>query len=62
MSFFVEAFFPSTPKQFAKRPGVLFGRSPVLSVPYVEVLDVPEIMNTLVSALRKELEGPQTAA
>jgi hypothetical protein len=62
MSFFVETFFPSTPAQFAKGRGVVFGRSPVLSVPYVEVLEVPEIMNVLVSALRKELEGPQSDA
>lgn len=62
MSFFVEAFFPSAPVKFAKRRGVVFGRSPVLSVPHVEVLEVPEIMNTLVSALRKKLESPQSAA
>lgn len=61
MSFFVEIFFPSTPAQFAKRRGVIFGSSPVLSLPYVEVLEVPEIMSIFVSALRKELEGPQSS-
>lgn len=62
MSFFVETFFPRAPAQFGKRRGVIVGRSPVLSVPYVEVLEVPEIMSVLVSALKKELEGPQGAA
>ena len=62
MSFLVEAFFPSAPAQFARRRGVVLGRSPVLQVPYVEVLEVPEIMNVLASALRKEIEWPQSAA
>lgn len=62
LSFLVEAFFPSLPEQFAKRRGVLFGRSPVLSVPHINVLEIPEIMNVLVQALRKELKPPQGTA
>ena len=62
MSFFVEIFFPCAPAPFAKRRGVLFGRSPVLPMPYVEVFDIPEIMNTLISAVRKELAEPHSAA
>jgi hypothetical protein len=64
LGFFVEIFFPKVPAQYAKRPSIICGRSTVLSVPYIEVLDIPEIMRTLVSALRKEIEaepsGPLT--
>lgn len=35
---------------------MLYGRSPVISLPYVEVLDIPEITSVLVSA-EKVLEG-----
>lgn len=41
MGFFVETFFPRVPPKYSKRRGVIYGRSPVLSVPYVEVLDIP---------------------
>lgn len=57
LGFFVETFFPRVPVKFSKRRGVLYGRSPVLSVPDIEVLEIPEIMSTLVSALRKEVEA-----
>jgi len=62
MSFFVETFLPRVPAQYAKRRGALYGRSPVLSVPYVEILEIPEIMCTLVSALRKEIESNSNTA
>ena len=61
MSFFVETFFPRVPALYAKRRGVLYGRSPVLSVPHVEVLEIPEIMRTLVNALKKEVEAGPSA-
>lgn len=57
MGFFVETFLPRVPAKYANRRGVIAGGSPVLSVPYVEVLDIPEIMQTMVSALRKEIEA-----
>lgn len=57
LSFFVETFFPRVPPSHARKSGVLHGRSPVISVPYIEVLEIPEIMNILVSALRKNLQG-----
>jgi len=64
LSFFVETFFPRVSPAYAKRRGVLHGRGPVIPVPYVEVLEIPEIMNVLVSALRKHLktEGVHGAA
>lgn len=57
LGFFIETFFPRIPAEYAKRRGVLHGRSPVLSVPYVEVLDIPEIMRIFVRALKKHIEG-----
>ena len=62
LGFFVETFFPRVPAPYARRRGVLCGRSPVLSVPYVEVLEIPELMRTFVSALRKEIEAGKSAA
>lgn len=57
LSFFVETFLPRVPPKYARRPGVLQGRSPVVSVPYVEVLDIPEIMDVLVNGLRKDIQS-----
>ena len=62
LGFFVEVFLPKVPSALSKRRGVIVGRSPVLSVPYIEVTDIPEIMQTMVSALRKHLEGVPGAA
>jgi hypothetical protein len=62
LGFFVEIFLPKVPAKLAKRRGVITGRSPVLSVPFVEITDIPEFMQVMVSALRKHLEGvPGTA-
>lgn len=58
LGFFVEAFLPRAPTKVSKRPGVVFGRSSVLTVPYLEVLDVPEIEAIFVKALTKELDQP----
>lgn len=57
LGFFVETFLPRVPEKYAKRPGVIHGRSPVFLAPYVEVLDVPEIMSMLVRALGKHRDG-----
>lgn len=62
MGFFVEVFLPKVPAKFTKRRGVVTGRSPVLSVPFVEITDIPEFMQVMVSALRKHLEGVPGAA
>ena len=62
LGFFVEVFLPKVPAAYARRRGVISGRSPVLSVPYVEVTDIPEFMQTMVSALRKHREGVPGAA
>lgn len=58
LGFFVETFFPKVPERFAKRSGVLRGRSPVFVAPYNEVLDIPEIMSILVRALAKDHKEP----
>lgn len=57
LSFFVEVFFPKVPERFAKRRGILHGRSPVFVAPYVEVLDIPELAQVLVSGLEKHFAG-----
>lgn len=57
LGFFIEVFLPRIPKATSKRPGVLFGSSPIFLAPYYEVLDVPEITSLLVQGLRKEDEG-----
>jgi hypothetical protein len=62
LSFFVEVFFPKVPERFAKRNGVLQGRSPVFVAPYAEVLEIPEIMNMLVRGLAKHYAGMSRVA
>lgn len=55
--FFIEVFLPKVPKAYSARPGVLFGASPIFFAPYLEVLDVPEIVSILGRGLQKEDEG-----
>jgi hypothetical protein len=55
--FFVETFVHRAPRPYSKRPGVLFGRSPIFLAPYQEVLDVPEILAVLGRGLHKEGTG-----
>lgn len=57
LGFFVEVFFPKVLKPFSKREGVLHGRSPVFLAPYFELLDIPEIMQLLVTGLEKHTIG-----
>lgn len=57
LGFFVKVFLPRLPKPHAKRPGVLYGSSPLFLAPYAEVLDIPEIMSALVRGLHKEHVG-----
>ena len=57
LGFFVEVFLPRVPAAYSKRPGVLFGTSPIFLAPYIEVLDVPEIKAVLVRGLQKERDG-----
>lgn len=62
MGFFVETFLPKVPHKYAKRPGVLHGLSPVFRAPFVEVLEVPEIMSMMVCGLGKHLNGESRVA
>lgn len=62
LSFFVEVFFPKVPDKYSRRNGVLQGRSPVFLAPYVEVLEIPEIMHLLVRGLAKHHAGMSRVA
>lgn len=55
--FLVEIFIPRLPRKIANQPGVLVGNSPIFLAPYQEITEVPELMNLMVNALRKHLEG-----
>ena len=57
LGYFVEVFLPRVPKAYSKRPGVLYGNSTVFMAPYVELLDIPEIVRILVRGLQKEDVG-----
>lgn len=57
LGYFVEVFLPRVPKAYSKRPGILYGSGTVFLAPYVEVLDIPEIMRILVRGLHKEHVG-----
>ncbi len=51
--FFVEVFLPRLPTRFSRRPGVLAGNTSVFLAPYLEIMDVPELVSLMVSGLRK---------
>jgi hypothetical protein len=55
--FFVETFLPRLPKQEVGKPGVLTGTGEVFMTPYLEVLDVPEVMILFAQGLRKHETG-----
>ncbi|MDW5441764.1 hypothetical protein [Polaromonas sp. SM01] len=57
LGFFVEVFLPKIPKEYSKRANVLHGKNPVFFAPFVDVLSIPEIMNSLVQGLRKHNKG-----
>ena len=58
--FFVEVFLPRLPVRFSYRPGVLAGNRPVFLAPYLEIMDVPELVSLMVSGLRKHEHGLST--
>lgn len=62
MGFFVETFLPRVPSRYAKRPGILHGSSPVFRAPYIEVLDIPEILAMMVRGQAKHLDGKSRVA
>jgi hypothetical protein len=55
--FFVEVFLPRLPARFSYQPGVLAGNTPVFFAPYLEIMDVPELVSLMVSGLRKHEQG-----
>lgn len=57
LGFFIETFLPRLPKKYQDLPGVLSGTSKVFVAPYLEALEVPEIMSILVQGLRKHDAG-----
>lgn len=62
MGFFVETFLPKVPPKYAKKPGVLYGSTPVFHAPFIEILDIPEIMTMMVCGLDKHLNGKSQVA
>lgn len=53
MGFFVEVLLARAPQEFSCRRGFLEGTNPVLRIPYVDFLDVPEIAQVLVRGVGK---------
>lgn len=58
--FLVEVFLPRLPAHFSHRPGVLAGDTPVFLAPYLEIMDVPELVSLMVGGLRKHEHGLST--
>lgn len=57
MGFFVEIVLARATREFSGSPGVLDGTNPVLRIPYVDFLDVPEIAQVLVRGVGKYYSG-----
>jgi hypothetical protein len=61
MGFFVEIFLPKLPSNLSSkniiRQAVLSGSNAVFKARYIEVLEIPEIMQTMVNGLGKHLSG-----
>lgn len=55
--FLVEIFLPKLPAKLINRPGVLAGQSPVFLAPFLEILEVPELLNLMVRGLHKHENG-----
>jgi hypothetical protein len=55
--FLVEIFLSKLPQKIINRPGILSGRSPVFLAPFLEILEVPELLNLLVRGLQKHESG-----
>jgi len=60
LGFFIEIFLPKLPAKMMNRPGVLAGTSSVFMAPFQEILDVPELLDMMVSGLRKHDIGQST--
>lgn len=58
--FFVEIFLPRLPARLSNRPGVLTGNMSVFFTPYLEIMDVPELVSLMASGLRKHNHGLST--
>lgn len=57
MGLFIEVHLASAPRELRGRAGLLDGTNPVLRIPYVEFLDVPEIAQVLVRGVGKYYVG-----
>jgi hypothetical protein len=55
--FLIEIFLPKLPQRFMKRPSVLTGSNPVFMAPFQEILEVPELLNLMVTGLHKHETG-----
>lgn len=55
--FLVEIFLPKLPAKLINRPGVLTGQSSVFLAPFLEILEVPELLNLMVRGLHKHENG-----
>ncbi|HCE2908011.1 TPA: hypothetical protein NGV35_004577 [Vibrio parahaemolyticus] len=58
--FFIEIFTPGLPLKERKEFGVLTNKSEILSVPFLDIFDVPEIEETLVEGYGKYVDGEVT--
>lgn len=55
--YFIEIFISKIPAKYLSRPGVIAGDTPILLAPYLEFLEVPEILLILTNAVKKHQDG-----
>lgn len=56
LGFYIEIYMPKLPKKYSNRPGILH-RGTVHFAPYMDALEIPEIMEIMVNGLRKHEDG-----
>lgn len=57
LGFFIEIFIPMIPPKYLTNPGVVHGSTGRLVVPFIEILDIPEVVEVLISGLKKDSDG-----
>lgn len=55
--FLVEIFLPKLPAKLMHRPGILTGHNPVFLAPFLEILEIPELLKLMVRGLHKHENG-----
>lgn len=57
LGYFVEIFIPRVSHQLSKKEGMLYGRANTFLAPYIEILEIPEMMQLFIRGVMKDVSG-----